>query len=180
MVRNAVRNHLRRLITVLGLPLVAFSAVIALTGTPALASYTNMGTYFLSDGGFCFGVLSGGTADKTPIVLGGCRLDVAYTQWTIYWVAPDGYYQLQPHHAEWPTNKCMDGPDSSPVVYIYGCHGGHQQQWLLSPGTSGPQQIRQKGTNNCLSEHTPLGAGYVTAERVNCSLNPLWQLIRIA
>ena len=177
MLVKAVRRRLGRLSVLLAVPLAAVLGAVLLTGAPAQASYTYQGLFYISDGSFCLGTLGGGTANQTPIVLGSCG-PASYTQWSIFWVS-DGYYQLQPHNAEYPINKCMDTPDSNPVVYIYGCHGGHQQRWSLNPNTSDFQQIRQVGTNNCLSEHTPLGAGYVTAERVSCGFGPQWRLFRV-
>jgi hypothetical protein len=148
MIGNPTRKRLRRLLAYLSIPLVAASAVVVLTATPAQAA-TYQGTFRISSGFSCLEVYGGGTGDGTPIVQEPC--DSSNNQrWAIYLDEGRNVYWIIAYGGAWPLNKCMDGPDSSSRVHIWGCHGGHQQRWLLSINTTTVQEIRQAGTNECV------------------------------
>lgn len=179
MIRKPGRR-LQRLLTILSVPLLAVSAAVVLTATPAHAALLYQGTFRIATGAGianCLEVYAASEADRAPVILGPC--DTGENQrWAIFRDTDRGVYWISAYGGRQPLNKCMDGPDSAPVVHIFGCHGGHQQRWLLSVGPFVATRIQQAGTNECIGL---LGGQVITATQQNCSSTqfppPNWLLL---
>lgn len=175
MIRNAVRRRLHRLIALFGVSLLAAGTAVVLTGAPAQAAFVYKGTFRISSGLSCLEVHGDNTADRTPIILGPC--DSGNNQrWAIFLLTDQNNYQIMAYGGAFPLNKCMDGPNSSSVVHIFGCHGGSQQRWTLPISTTSSQQIRQAGTNECLGI---IGGPFlITAAQLSCgAIGTTWNLV---
>jgi hypothetical protein len=157
-----------------GVALAAASAAVVLTGTPAFAAYTYVGTFRISTGFNCLEVYGSQTANGIPVILGPC--DSGDNQrWAVFLVTGGNptYYQIMAYGGAYPLNKCLDAPDSSQFVHIWGCHGGHQQRWETYSG-----QIRLvSGDNRCLGV---LAGQLLDAIHQNCNSSqfppPNWTL----
>ena len=110
---NGVRTRrLRRLLSFLGVPLAAASAVVVLTAAPAHAgALTYHGTFRFSNGTSCLEVQSAGRTDRTRIIAGSCDAE-PNERWAIFRDEDRAVYWILAYGGEWPLNKCMDGPDS--------------------------------------------------------------------
>jgi len=149
MIGNAVRKRLHRLIAFLGVPLVAASAAVVLTATPAQAALIYEGTFTIESVYGCIEVKDSGTANRTPIQTATCN-GADNQRWAIFLDTGRNVRWILAYGGQYPLNKCMDAPDSSDPVtpmHIYGCHGGHQQRFNLAATPYFPQQIQQTASH---------------------------------
>ena len=174
MIGNGVhRRRLQRLLAFVGVPLATAGAVVVLTAAPAQAGpLTYHGTFRFSSGTSCLEVQSSGRTDRTRIIAGRCDAG-ANERWAIFRDVDRAVYWILAYGGEWPLNKCMDGPDSdSQILHIYGCHGGHQQRWLLTVAPFAVTQIQQAGTNECVGILVDPFTGVQNGAQLNCSSSP--------
>ena len=179
---NGVRTRrLQRLFAFIGVPPAAASVVVVLTAAPAQAgALTYHGTFRFSNGASCLEVEGAGRTDRTRVIAGFCNAE-ADERWVIFRDEDRAVYWILAYGGEWPLNKCLDGPDSDArIVHIYGCHGGHQQRWLLTVTPFATTRVQQAGTNECLGIVADPFTSVQYAAQLNCSSSPVpspWILI---
>lgn len=141
----------RRLIAAL-LLLTGTTVAAVVQSTPAQAAYVYQGTYVIRWSAFdCFGVFGNGRSNGTQVVLTGCNTAAASQQWAVYQTGSN-VYQINAYAGEQPLNMCLDGPDSSAFVTIYGCHGQHQQRFAFNgtPTSNFSTQLKLEANSDCL------------------------------
>ncbi|GIG69501.1 ricin-type beta-trefoil lectin domain protein [Phytomonospora endophytica] len=169
----------RRLSAVLSALVLAIGLVFV-PAAPAQAAFIWQGDFTISSGGLCMGVSGNSSANGALIYPQNCSFGAEIQKWRIYRLDDQNNYMFQSFKYA-AQNKCLDGPDSDPrIVHLWGCHGGNQQRFYLSPTATGPQQIRQAGGNECLG--VVLGPLTYSLQQLNCSAStpPMLILTRVA